>query len=89
MHWYKIAVNEGKDEPYHFVGASNETLDGLVQKAGRGEYIHLTNLLYSDRGDMRSWEDWDASIEPGVYINPSHIYTIMQFKGDPRTTPRR
>ena len=89
MYWYKIAINEGGAEPYNYVGASNETLDGLVQKATRGEFIHLTNLLYRDRGEMKSWNEWDASLEPEIYLNPSSILTIMQFKGDPRITPSR
>ena len=89
MFWYKIAMNDGGDEPYTFVGASNETLDGLATKAARGEYIHLTELLYQDRGEVREWAEWDRSIDPAVYINPAQIYTIMQFKGDPRVIPRK
>lgn len=89
MYWYKIATNDGNDEPYTWVGASNETLDGLVTKAARGEYIHITQLLYRDRGEMKEWADWDKSLEPAVYLNPAHIYSIMQFKGDPRVIPSR
>lgn len=89
MYWYKIAIQDGSDEPYNFIGSSNETLDGLAQKAARGDYIHLTSLLYRDRGEIKSWEDWDRSLEPGVYLNPRYINSIMQFKGDPRVTPDR
>lgn len=89
MFWFKIEIDNGSKEGYTYVGASNETLDGLVSKAARGEYIHLTNLLYMDRGEVREWSDWDASIKPEVYINPARICSMMQFKGDPRTTPRK
>jgi len=84
MFWYQVLANDGGEKPYTYVGASNETLDGLAAKAGRGEYIHLTDLLYWDRGEIKEWAHWDKSIEPAVFINPSRIYSIMQFKGDPR-----
>lgn len=89
MYWYKITTNDGSSDSYTFVGASNETFDGLAAKASRGEYIHLTNLLYMDRGEIKEWEEWDKSLEPAVYINPAQIYSMMQFKGDPRVTPSR
>ena len=87
MFWYKIKTNEGSKEPYTYVGASNETFDGLAAKASRGEFIHLTNLLYRDRGEIKEWAEWDKSIEPAAYLNPTKIYSIMQFKGDPRLIP--
>lgn len=37
-----------------------------------------------DRGVMKEWADWDKTLEPTAFINPSSIIAIMQFKGDPR-----
>ncbi len=89
MYWYKILADDGGDESYTYVGASNETIDGLAQKAARGEYIHLTQLLYWDRGEIKEWAEWDKSLEPAVFLNPQYVYSIMQFKGDPRDVPSR
>ena len=89
MFWYKIEISNSDKEGYTYVGASNETLDGLAAKAGRGEFVNLTELLYRDRGEIKEWEHWDKSILPGVYINPRYIHSIMQFKGDPRVIPNK
>ncbi|MBP6343971.1 MAG: hypothetical protein KA403_08560 [Candidatus Omnitrophica bacterium] len=89
LYWYKITTQDGSKEPYTWVGSSNETMDGLAQKAARGEYIHINDLLYRDRGEMKEWSHWDKSLEPEIYLNPAFINTIMRFKGDPRITPDR
>lgn len=89
MFWYKIDISNADNESYTYVGASNESLDGLAEKAARGDFIHLTSLLYRDRGEVKEWAEWDASLVPDIYINPKKIHTMMQFKGDPRTTPTK
>lgn len=87
MNWFKITTDDGKDKHYTYVGKSSDTLDTLGRKASRGEYICLTELLYWDKEEVKSWSDWDKSIIPTVYINPAKIYSMVQFKGDPRVTP--
>jgi hypothetical protein len=89
MNWFKIEVNKGTEGAYHYVGASESTLDELVQKAARGDFVRLDTLLYHDRGDFKPWEEWDASLLPSTTINPKAIITIMQFRGDPRTLRRK
>ncbi len=33
--------------------------------------------------------EWDRSLMPSCVVNPRAIISIMQFKGDPRKTPRK
>ena len=90
MNWFKIKVNDGTEHGYNYVGSSADFIDVLVQKTRAGEYIRLDNLRYRDqRGKMLPWEEWDASLVPTVYINPSTIAAVVQFKGDPLNTPNQ
>jgi hypothetical protein len=89
MNWFKISANLGKANFREYVGCSTESLDALVKKATDGEYVRLDSLLYNDHGVVKEFEDWDASLIPSVFINPNTIVAIMQFKGDPRTTPKK
>jgi len=84
MHWYKIETNKGENSTYHYVGSSELDADGLIKKAQNGFFIHLTDLLYMDRGKMEEWAEWDKALIPSVYINPKDIIAVMEFKGDPR-----
>jgi hypothetical protein len=89
MNWFKIEVKDArKGEGYQYVGASEDSPKELARKATNGEYIQLDDLRYMDRGTLKKWEQWDASLIPTVYINPALIVTIMQFKDDPAVTPR-
>ncbi len=88
MHWYKIEVNKGEDDTYHFVGSSDLDADALVKRAENGFFIHLGDLLYMDRGQIKEWADWDKTLVPAVYINPKDIVAVMEFIGDPRELPR-
>jgi len=87
MNWFKITTDDGNEKNYTYVGASSETLDSLIRKAARGEYICLTDLLYWDKEEIKPWSEWDKSLIPTVAINPAKIYSILQFKGDPRVIP--
>jgi hypothetical protein len=88
MNWFKIAINNGTEKGSGYIGASADSLESLLTKAQSGEYVRLESLRYHDqRGMYKPWEDWDASLIPSVSINPSTIVSIMQFKGDPLTTP--
>ena len=89
MNWFKIEVNKGTEGMYHYVGCCAQDLEQLAEMAARGDYIRLNQLLYMDRGDLTSWEEWDRSFVPSVAINPKNIVSMMQFKGDPRATPRK
>ena len=89
MNWFKVEISKAKEGTYHYVGSSTATLDELMNTAARGEYVKLDNLLYTDRGDIKPWQEWDPSLLPSTAINPAVIITMMQFKGDPRTLPRK
>ncbi len=88
MHWYKIEVNKGEDDTYHFVGSSELDADALVKRAENGFFIRLGDLLYMDRGQIKEWADWDKTLVPEVHINPKDIVAFMEFRGDPRELPR-
>ncbi len=88
MNWFKIMLDNGTGQGYGYIGASADSLESLVEKARGDEYIFLDSLRYHDqRGMYKAWEDWDASLVPRVAINPDTIVSVMQFKGDPLTTP--
>jgi hypothetical protein len=89
MNWYKMKVAEGGKDYYEYVGSSSETPEAIIQKACSGQYIRLDNLLYLDRGEVKDWAEWDKSLVPSIYVNPAAILSFMQFKGDPRSTPRK
>lgn len=89
MNWYKIRARDESDEGYTYVGASEDSIEKLAEKAARGQFIRLDNLLYMDRGDIKEWAEWDKSVIPMVFINPASIFAIMQFHDDPRITPRK
>lgn len=84
MHWFKIEINKGKEGSYHYVGSTEDDACSLIKKAQNGFFIHLENLLYMDRGQMKEWAEWDKTLIPAAYINPKDIISIMEFKGDPR-----
>jgi hypothetical protein len=88
MNWYLIRVRDGRSEGYSFVGSSLDSLEKLTEKAVRGEYIRLDNLLYYDQGAVKDWAQWDKRFAPIVSVNPAHIIAIQPFKGDPRTLPQ-
>jgi len=87
MNWFKIKLKTGIDEGYTFAGSSPDSLETLIGKASRGEYLRLDNLLYYYRGEIKDWAEWDNREVPMVCINPANVIAIQQFKGDPRTLP--
>ncbi len=89
MNWYKIQAKDEDGDGRTWVGRSDETLEALAQRAKDGDFIRLDELLYMDRGEVKEWADWDKSLVPTVFLNPASITSIMQFRGDPRTTPRK
>jgi hypothetical protein len=88
MNWYKISVDGVKQGQYSCVGCSSNSLDDIMRKVSEGKFIRLDNLLYLERGVVKNWEDWDPNVIPSVCINPSRIVMIMQFKDDPRNSPK-
>ncbi|HEV3448299.1 MAG TPA: hypothetical protein VG099_26915 [Gemmataceae bacterium] len=52
MNWYKIRVNDGSQSGYTFVGSSSDSVETLLEKASRGEYLCLNDLVYWDRGEI-------------------------------------
>ena len=84
MHWYKIIAEDGKDDIDTHVGSSPDSPATMVEKAARGEYIVLSDLLYREDGRIKEWSEWDDTMLPVMYINPRTIIAIMEFKGDPR-----
>jgi hypothetical protein len=89
MNWYKIRVNDGTQRGYTFVGSSSDSLETLLTKASRGEYLRLDDLLYNDqRGEVKPWAEWDNREVATVCINPASVVAIQPFKGDPRTLPK-
>lgn len=88
MNWYKIRVIWGA-QGYTFVGSSSDSVEELIEKASRGEYLRLADLLYQEEGKIKDWEQWDNREIPTVYINPVNVVAIQAFKGDPRTLPNQ
>lgn len=82
MNWYRIRINVAER---HFCGTSEETIEQLTERADRGEFIRLGDLVYFDRGDVKDWSEWDARDIPAIFICGKNVVTIMQLKGDPRT----
>jgi hypothetical protein len=88
MNWFNIRLKSKSDGEYTFSGSSPDSLEKLAEKAARGEYLRLDDLLYFDRGEVKDWAQWDNREVPTVYINPANVIAIQQFKGDPRTLPK-
>ncbi len=85
MNWYKIRVKDGSAHGYTYVGSSPDPLEKFAEKASRGEYLRLDDLLYMDRGEIKDWGQWDKQEIPSVYINPANVVAIQSFRADPRT----
>lgn len=89
MNWYEIRVKDGSERGCAWIGSSQDSLEALAQKASRGEYLRLDDLLYHDRGEIKDWAQWDNREAPIVYINPAYLIAIQPFKGDPRGVPKK
>jgi hypothetical protein len=87
MNWYKIQVNWGA-QGCAFVGSSSDSVKELLEKASRGEYLRLDDMLYREGGKMKDWQEWDNREVPIVHINPANVVSIQPYKGDPRTLPK-
>ena len=83
MRWYKISTNDGTADGYTYVGASEFSLEELVQQVQDNVMIKLDDLLYKDEGKVYKWERWDASLIPTVYIHSRTVCSIMELKDDP------
>lgn len=84
MHWYKIEITKGKDGTYHYIGRSEDDAQTIIKRAQNGFFIQLDELLYMDRGEFKTWADWDKTLIPSAYINPKDFVSVMEYKGDPR-----
>jgi len=89
MHWYKVVTRDEDHEGHSYVGSSDLSPGELALAIDDGRMVRLDNLLYMDRGDIKEWEEWDKSVHPTMYIHPRTIWSFMEFKGDPRETPRK
>ena len=89
VNWFKVSTVNPGGKSRTFVGCSPDSAEAIAERAGRGEYIRLEQLLYMAQGEVKDFVEWDKSVVPTVHINPAHISTVMQFKGDPRVTPRK
>jgi hypothetical protein len=85
LYWYKVETNRHKEGPYHYIGASPLKPDELIGALTRGEFLHLTHLVYVDQGRYRDWSDWDHTVVPTVYIKSECVLSVMPLQGDPRT----
>lgn len=88
MNWYKIILDDGSQRGHMFIGSSPDSVETLVERASRGEYFRLDDLLYHDRGEIKDWAEWDNREVPSIFINGARVAAIQPFKGDPRTLPR-
>jgi hypothetical protein len=86
MNWYKIQVMYGA-QGYTFVGSSPDSVEELLEKASRGEYLRLDDLLYREGGQVKDWREWDNREVPIVHINPANVVSIQPYKSDPRSLP--
>jgi len=87
MNWYKVRILTGKGE-WTYVGSSLDSLEAVVEKAQRGEYLRLDDLLFDYGGQAKDWAEWDSRDQPTAYINPAHVLAIQPLKGDPRKLSR-
>jgi len=85
MNWYKVRIKDGSERGYTYVGSSPDSLETIAAKAAAGDFIRLHDLLYYDRGEVKTWAEWDAREESTVLINATCIIAIQPFKADPRT----
>ena len=87
--WYKVETSKDKESTYHYYGSSSLSYDKFIAALQQGEYVHLDDLLYMERGEYKEWAVWDKSLIPSVFINPAFVVTVMQYKGDPRAIPAK
>ncbi len=88
MNWFRIRLKDSGERGVTYTGSSLETFEALAEKAARGEFIRLDNLLYQDRGEIKEWAEWDNREVPSVFICGASVLAIHSFKGDPRTLSR-
>lgn len=89
MNWYRVKLNDTRGASRRVVGCSADSAEAIAEKAARGEYIRLDQLLYAEQGEVKDFAEWDSRLLPTMYINPKNISYIMQFTGDPRDLPMR
>jgi len=85
--WYKvtIALPNSSEGRYEFVGKSSLNEAELARSLAKAEeYIKLDDCLYRDKGKYLSWHEWDATVEPRLYLNPRNIIVVQPLVGDPR-----
>lgn len=88
MNWFKIHVNDGTTEGYTYVGCSLDTLEEISDKVSQRKSIILKDLIYKEKEEIFTWEEWDNTLVPTVCINAACVVSVMQFKDDPRKLPQ-
>lgn len=88
MNWYKLRIRATGEDTITYIGSSSDPCEKLIEKASRGEYLRLDDMLFHDRGELKEWAKWDNREIPTVYINPANVIAIQPFKADPRTLPK-
>ena len=84
MYWYKVRVRQGDGENYTYVGSMEISPDELAATLSTGVWIRINTLLYWVGSEVHDWDNWDAAVEPVLYLSPQIVVSFMQLKNDPR-----
>jgi hypothetical protein len=86
-HWYKLNIQTGSST-FQCTGGSPLDEKEFVKQLAGTEYIALEDLVYMDQtGKVKSWQEWDARVQPRAYVNPKYVIFVNPMAGDPRETP--
>jgi len=84
MSWYKIHASDGDGKGRTWVGWSEDSPVTLANRAARGEFIRLDELLHVEGDEVTEWAAHDRAVVPTVFINAARITSFMQYREDPR-----
>jgi glutaredoxin-related protein len=88
-HFYTVTLQYGTGIQ-QFCGSSPLSPDEFAKKCIGTDFVKLENLTYKDSaGKYREYKDWDATVEPQIYLNPKFIVGIQTFAHDPKETTGR
>ena len=86
--WFRIEVSAG-GETHCYFGTSSQVETDFVKAIEANEYVLLEELTYFDEdGKARGWTEWDPHYLPKIYLNPSHVVSVMCLVDDPRKRDR-